>query len=93
MAEKSISKVTVRELIEECDLNRKTFYYHFEDIYALLQWMLEQEAFEVVQKFDLLLNLEDAIQFVMNYVAENKHILNCALDSMGREDLKRFFCC
>lgn len=91
MTEKPLSKVTVRELIEACDLNRKTFYYHFEDIYALLQWMLEQEAIEVVQSFDMLLNLEDAIEFVMHYVAENKHILSCALDSMGIEGLKRFF--
>lgn len=91
MTKKSLSKITVRELIEECNLNRKTFYYHFEDIYALLQWMLEQEAIEVVQNFDMLLNLEDAIEFVMNYVSENKHILNCALDSMGIEGLQRFF--
>ncbi len=91
MTEKVISKVTVRELIEACNLNRKTFYYHFEDIYALLQWMLEQDVIEVVQNFDLLLNLEDAIEFVMQYVAENKHILNCALDGIGREGLKRFF--
>lgn len=91
MAEKQISKITVRELIEDCSLNRKTFYYHFEDIYALLKWMFEQEAFEVVKNFDMLLDLEDVIRFVMNYVAKNKHILNCALDSIGREDLKRFF--
>ena len=33
------------ELVRECNLNRKTFYYHFEDIYALLKWTLEQNSF------------------------------------------------
>ena len=53
--------------------------------------MLEQEAIEVVKNFDLLIDYEDAIRFVIRYVEENAHILNCAYDSMGRDELKRFF--
>ena len=91
MARKSLSKITVSEIIADCDVNRKTFYHHFEDIYALLKWMLEQEAIEVVKQFDLLVDYEDAILFVMDYVEQNAHILNCAYDSMGRDEMKRFF--
>lgn len=91
MAEKPFSKITVSEIITDCDVNRKTFYYHFEDIYALLKWMLEQEAIEVVKQFDFMLEYEDAIRFVMDYVDENKHILNCAFDAIGREQMKHFF--
>lgn len=91
MLKKPLSKITVRELIEDCNINRKTFYYHFEDIYALMKWMLEQEAVEVVKQFDLMVNSREAILFVLDYVESNKHILNCAYDSMGREGLKRFF--
>ena len=85
------SKITVSEIVTDCGINRNTFYYHFEDIQALLKWMLEQEAVEVLKNFDLLLDYEDAINFVLDYVEENKHILNCAYDSMGRDELKRFF--
>lgn len=53
--------------------------------------MLEQEAIEVVKNFDFLIDYEDAINFVIKYVKENSHILNCAYDSMGRDELKRFF--
>jgi len=35
--QKSFSKVTVSELIRECGVNRKTFYYHFSDVYDLLK--------------------------------------------------------
>ncbi|MGN0320229.1 MAG: TetR/AcrR family transcriptional regulator C-terminal domain-containing protein [Lachnospira sp.] len=92
MEKKTLSKITVSELIKECNINRKTFYYHFEDIYALLKWMLEEEAIEVVKQFDMIVNAEEAIRFIMNYVEKNKHIINCAYDSMGYEELKRFFC-
>lgn len=91
MEVKPLSKITVREIIEDCGVNRKTFYYHFEDIYALLKWMLEEEAIEVVKQFNLLVDFREAVLFVMNYVRTNKHLLCCAYDSMGREEMKRFF--
>lgn len=90
MAHKALAKITVSELVEAANVNRKTFYYHFADVYALLQWLLEQEALEVVRQFDLLIDYEDAIRFVIRYVHDNEHILNCAYDSVGRDELKRF---
>ena len=90
MAKKPLKKITVSEIITDCNVNRKTFYYHFEDIYALLKWMLEQEAIEVVKKFDLLNDYEEALHFTIQYVKTNAHILSCAYDSIGRDELKRF---
>lgn len=91
MEHKKLSKITVTEIITDCRVNRKTFYYHFEDIYALLKWTLEQETIEVLKNFDLVQNPKEAIKFVTDYVDDNNHILNCAYDSMGREEMKRFF--
>ena len=91
MEKKPLSKITVSEIVADCKINRKTFYYHFENIEDLLKWTLEQEAIDVVKNFDLLLDYEDAINFVLDYVEENKHILNCAYDSIGSNELKRFF--
>lgn len=88
---KPFSKVTVSELIKDCNINRNTFYYHFTDIYDLLKWMFEQEAVNVVKRIDLLLDTEEAMRFVVNYVDENQHIINCAYDSIGHEQMKRFF--
>ena len=91
MKNKAFSKITVTEIINASGVNRKTFYYHFEDIFALLKWMFDEEAIEVVKHFDLLVNYEEAIRFVMNYVEENDYIISCAYDSIGREEMKRFF--
>ena len=91
MGTQKLSKITVSELCEVCNVNRKTFYYHFHDIYDLLKWMLEQEAVEVVKNFDFIVNTEEAIRFVMDYATQNKHIINGAFDSMGYEEIKLFF--
>lgn len=91
MEKKPLDKITVREIIEDCDINRKTFYYHFRDIYHLIKWIFEEEAIEVVKQYDLIVNYYDAIQFVLDYVEKNKLICNCAFDAIGRDELKRFF--
>lgn len=91
MRKKPFSKITVKDITEECNLNRNTFYYHFEDVYALLRWTLDHEAIQVVQKFNLLTDYEGAISFAVDYLGKNELILNCALDSIGRKELKRLF--
>lgn len=91
MEKKPLNKISVRNIIEDCGVNRKTFYYHFQDIYDLVRWMLEAEAIEVVRQYDLIINYEDAIRFAMDYIEKNKHVCNCAFDALGRDELKRFF--
>lgn len=88
---KPLSKITISELCNDCAINRKTFYYHFEDIYALVRWMLEQEALEVVRNFDPLTDYKELIHFIIDYVDANNHILSCIYDTMGREGMKRIF--
>lgn len=90
MTQKPFSKITVSEIIRDCNVNRKTFYYHFEDIYALLKWMFEQEAINIVKQYDLPSDYEEALSFVIDYINENSFILNCVYDSIGLEEMKRF---
>lgn len=90
MDKKSLSKITVTDIVNDCGLNRKTFYYHFQDVPNLLKWTLEQEAVDIVKKFDLLNELEDALRFAIHYIRENSHMIKCAYDSIGRDELKRF---
>ena len=89
--ERTLDKIKVKDIAEECGINRNTFYYHFEDIYDLLHWMLEQEALTVVKQFDMPGDYDEVISFVIDYVDDNSHILNCIYDSVGREGMKRFF--
>ena len=91
MRHKPFSKITVKEIIQNCGVNRNTFYYHFDDIYALLRWMLTEEAIDIVRQFNLLVDYEDAIRFIMNYIDENDYIINCAYDAIGRDEMKSFF--
>ena len=38
MLQKPLDKITIRDLTEDCDISRMAFYYHFKDIYDLVEW-------------------------------------------------------
>lgn len=44
MEKKLLSKITVTDLAEACGINRHTFYYHFRDIYDLVEWIYCSEV-------------------------------------------------
>lgn len=90
MREKSFSKITVTEICMDCGVNRKTFYYHFEDIYALLKWILEQEAFKILEDVDSLSNFKEQILFILNYINTNRQFLNSIYNSLGYDGLREF---
>ena len=59
--DKKVRKLTVKDIVEECHITRQTFYYHFEDIQALLKWMFEQEAIEIVKHYDLMVDYTEVM--------------------------------
>lgn len=91
MEDSALDKISIREITEDCGVNRKTFYYHFENIYDLVGWLFEEEAIESVKKYNFVTDYEEVVRFSMNYIEENEHVVNSALDALGRDELKKFF--
>ncbi len=53
LAQKPFKKITVSDITDRCGVNRMTFYYHFEDIYALLDYCLTSEMSKILDgKYD-----------------------------------------
>ena len=48
LTEKNVKKLTVKDIVEECQITRQAFYYHFEDIPALFRWILEKETEQMI---------------------------------------------
>lgn len=91
MEQKSLSRITISELCRDCGLNRKTFYYHFDDIQSLLKWMLKQEAENVIKKQDLLTDYQALLSLVIDYVDDNNDILNRMYDTTKQNSITNFF--
>lgn len=91
METKPLTKITIREITDACHINRGTFYYHFQDIYSVVKWILEKEAYSYLDAYTTLLTYEDAVRFILDYARSNQYIVKCALDTFAMEELKLFF--
>ncbi|CAM5211770.1 hypothetical protein UACE39S_03309 [Ureibacillus acetophenoni] len=91
MKTKSLEKISIRELTDNADVNRQTFYYHFEDIYDLLKWTFQQEALQLLAAHESVNVWQEGLLQLFHYLDENREFSTCALRSLGRSHLKRFF--
>ena len=46
---KSFDKITIKEITEKCKINRNTFYYHYEDIFDLVDKLLKNKSNEIIK--------------------------------------------
>lgn len=90
METKPLTKISIREITDNCHINRGTFYYHFQDIYSVVKWILEKEAYSYLDAYTTLLTYEDAVRFILDYARSNQYIVKCALDTFAMEELKLF---
>ena len=44
LLKKPVNKITINDITEDCGVNRATFYYHFKDIYDLIEWSCEEDS-------------------------------------------------
>ena len=44
LLKKPLTKITINDIAEDCGINRMTFYYHFKDIYDLVEWSCLEDA-------------------------------------------------
>ena len=49
MLQKPLDKITINDLTEDCGISRMAFYYHFKDIYDLVEWACMEDASRALQ--------------------------------------------
>ena len=67
-----LEKITVTALIKECNIGRNTFYYHYEDITALLEEIMMSMVDELIEKYPSVDSLDQGIAVAIEFVLENK---------------------
>ncbi len=60
---KQVRKLTVKDIVNECQITRQTFYYHFEDIPALFRWILKQDEKQMLHSIFSMDNTEKILKY------------------------------
>ena len=89
LSKKELSKITISNITEECGVNRQTFYYHFKDIYDLLEWIFTNEVIEEIDN-EIEENWQQKFIYIFEYVIQNKEFIKNVYSSGSKEYFLKF---
>lgn len=88
--EKPLAKVTVTDIAKKCDINRNTFYYHYQDIYEILSEIFQKELKKVIEEYNDTLSWEESFLLAAEFALENKKAVYHIYNSIRREELEDY---
>lgn len=90
MRKKPLDKIKIHEIVDACGVNRQTFYYHFQDIYALVEWMYQHDAVELIERNNKAIlqgeigtrdDWESIIDALFKYIEEHRNEILSVINS------------
>lgn len=90
MKTKPLSKITVNDIAEECSINRQTFYYHFQDIQDLVEWICLTEADEAIEDNKNYATWQEGFSAVFSTLQKEKSFVMNVYRSASRESIQNY---
>ena len=88
LKEKPFNKITVNDIASRCDINRQTFYYHFQDIRDLVEWICTFEVDSILNKNSNVEKWEDKFLLIFKIMEEEKIFVKNIYHSVSVEVLR-----
>lgn len=87
---KKIDKITINDLTADCGISRMSFYYHFKDIYDLVEWVCVEDGKRALQDKKTYDTWQEGMLQVFEAVLENKPFILNVYSSVSREKIENY---
>ena len=87
---KPLNKITVSDITDDCGINRMTFYYHFKDIYDLVEWSCLEDASKALEGNKTYDTWQEGLLNIFEAVRENKPFIMNVYNSVSREQIENY---
>ena len=90
LLQKPLTKITINDIAEDCGISRMTFYYHFKDIYDLVEWSCVEDATKALKGKRTYDTWQEGVFNIFNAVLENKPFIVNVYRCVSREQIERY---
>ena len=90
LLKKPLDKITISDIAEDCGISRMTFYYHFKDIYDLVEWVCAEDAARALDGKKTCDTWEEGLLNIFDAVLENKPFILNVYRSVSREQVENY---
>lgn len=87
---KRLEKITINDLTADCGISRMAFYYHFKDIYDLVEWVCVEDGRKALQDKKTYDTWQEGMCQVFDAVLENRDFILNVYRSIGREKIESY---
>ena len=90
LLQKPLDKITISDITEDCGISRMTFYYHFKDIYDLVEWICLEESRRALEDKKTYDTWQQGFLQILEAVRDNKPFILNVYHSISREQIELY---
>lgn len=90
LLQKHLNKITINDIANDCGINRMTFYYHFKDIYDLVEWSCIEDARKAIEGKKTYETWDEGFLKIFEAVLENKPFIMNVYHCVSREQVEKY---
>ena len=90
LLQKPLDKITISDITEDCGISRMTFYYHFKDIYDLVEWICLEESRRALEDKKTYDTWQQGFLQILEAVRDNKPFILNVYHSVSREQIELY---
>lgn len=85
LSKRELNKITVKDIVEDCGVNRQTFYYHFHNVYDLMEWFFQDDAETYLGSQSDYKDWEKGLYTLVDTLQENRAMIDHVYHSMSHK--------
>ena len=90
LLKKPLDKITITDITTDCGISRMAFYYHFKDIYDLVEWSCVEDGTKALQGKKTSESWTEGLTQIFEAVLENKPFIMNVYRNVDRERIENY---
>ena len=87
--QRPLNQITVKDIVEDCGINRNSFYYHFADLPTLLEEIMAEQVSMLVESHPTIDSVQEGSDAIVEFVMRNKRAIYHIYNSLSRDVFER----
>lgn len=88
--QKPLSQITIRDIVDDCGINRNTFYYYFHDLPQLIETIVEEDAQRIIREHLAISSIEECLNSIIAFALENRKAVMHIYNSINRDIYEQY---
>ena len=90
LLKKPLDKITIKDLTDDIGISRMSFYYHFKDIYDLVEWSCIYDATNALKGNKTYDTWQEGLTSIFEAVLQNKPFILNVYHTTTQDSIERF---